>query len=211
MRSQEANQTSSFAPLNQDAAHTAAEKSHLTAIRPWFRKKRFVLPPALVLVLVIILAASGGLGGSDQAKSTARQVVSTATAAGVGSMLRDGRSEFVVTGVQRPGKILAGKAGEKLTAQGEFVIVRVNITNIGDQSRPPSYSCHFLFNNQGKKFQPSSAILSTKEALKFVQQVAPGDTVDGVLMLFDVPTGTILAHIELHDTAQSPGVTVTLS
>lgn len=199
-------------PSNGAMAHTAAERANLTAARPWFRKKRLVLPLALLLVLLIGLAASGGLGEtSDPAKSTAQPTFSGAVVAGIGTMLRDGTLEFVVTGVERPGKSLAGKAGKTLTAQGEFVIVRVNVTNVGTTTRPPNCSCQFLFNDQGQKFPTSSAILSTKEALKFVQRITPGDTVNGVLMLFDVPTGTTAVDIELHATPTSHGVKVKLA
>lgn len=211
MKAREVTPAPDFAPLEGTAAQAQGESAN-PAARGWFRKKRFVLPPALILVLIIIVAASGGFGGTpDTAKSPAQPTESRAVAAGIGTMLRDGRFEFVVTGVERPGKSLAGKYGETLTAQGEFVVVRVNVTNMGTDTRPPNCSCQLLFNDKGQKFKPSSAILSTKEALKFVQRITPGDTVVGVLMLFDVPPGTRVTMIELHDTPLSQGVNVKLS
>jgi len=212
MRTEEVTPRAELYPSNGATAHTAAGRANFKAVRPWFRKKRFVLPPALLLALLIVLAAGGGLGGtSETAKSTTRPTFSGSAAARIGTMLRDGRLEFVVTGVDRPGRTLAGKAGETLTAKGEFVIVRVNVTNTGNDTRPPNCSCQFVFNDQGHKFPTSPAILSTKETLKFVQRISPGDTVDGVLMLFDVPTGTKVVNIELHETPTSPGVKVRLS
>jgi len=128
-------------------------------------------------------------------------------------MVRDGKFEFVVTGVEHPGKTLAGKAGETLTAKGEFVVVRVNVTNIGDQTRTPNCTCQILFNDKGQKFEPSSAILSLKDSSKFFfkKHQPPANTVTGAPLLFDVAPGTKVASIELHDSILSDGVKVKLS
>ena len=63
----------------------------------------------------------------------------------------------------------------------------------------------------GQMFKPSSSILRTKEALKFVQLITPGNTVNGVLMLFDVAPGTNVVNIQLHDSPVSSGVNVKLA
>jgi hypothetical protein len=44
-------------------AEAAAEKARLKAMRPWYRKKRFIIP--LVLVAIILIAAVAGGGGGD--------------------------------------------------------------------------------------------------------------------------------------------------
>lgn len=41
-------------------AHAKAEKAHDKAMRPWFKKKRFIIPLGVVLLIVIIAATSGG-------------------------------------------------------------------------------------------------------------------------------------------------------
>lgn len=216
MKSEKVTSSPDLAPSKDATSQAAAQTARTKAVRPWFRKKRFVLPSALILVLVIGLAASGGFGRTPTPANTpvnngAPPTASSAVAAGIGTMLRDGSLEFVATGVERPGKTLAGKAHETLTAQGEFVIVRVNVTNIGTGTQPPNCSCQILTSDKGQKFTPSPAILSTKDALKFVQHIPPGDTVVGVLMLFDVPPGTKLASIELHGNPTSHGVKIDLS
>jgi Domain of unknown function (DUF4352) len=198
--------------LSKDArAQALAESAHRTAIRPWFKRKRLILPLGLIAVMVILQAANGGLDGPlNTARSDSPPAVARVVDPGMGTMVRDENFEFVVTSVEHPGKTMAGKAGETLTAQGEFAVVRVNMTNTGKETRTPDCSCQVLSNDQGQKFQPSSAILNTKEALKFVSLINPGDTVNGVLMLFDVPPGTKAANIELHYSRFSEGVTVTL-
>ena len=116
-----------------------------------------------------------------------------------------------MTGVERPGKSLVGKMDETLTAHGEFVIVRVNVTNVGNEAQSPDCSCQLLHNEDGREFEPSPAILSTTGALKFVRRIDPGETVKDFIVLFDVAPGTKAVNIELHDSPFSQGVQVKLS
>jgi len=176
------------------------------------------MPLSLILLIVFTAAVNlrGGVatfgsvtGGSQSKVESARQAETSA--AGIGTKVRDGRFEFVVTGVERPGKTLVGKMDETLTAHGEFVIVRVNVTNIDNEAQSPDCSCQLLHNEEGREFEPSPAILSTTGALKFVQRIDPGETVKDVLVLFDVAPGTKVVNIELHDSPFSQGVQVKLS
>jgi hypothetical protein len=195
-----------------------AVDAHRKANRPWSKKKRFTLLTLVIFLMLIIWGANdrGDIGTSRTVKSRS-QVTATsapqakAAAAGIGTKVRDGDYNFVVTGVEHPGKTLAGKVGETLTAQGEFVIVIVNVTNLGNKEQTPWCSCQILKNDKGQTFRPNFAILRTKEALKFVQFIKPGKTVNGFVMLFDVPPGTNVASIELHDSPETPGVNVKLS
>lgn len=194
-------------------------ESDRKATLPWFKNKLIIVPLAAVVLIVIILAATGRFdrGTSDTAKSGVQPTVTStpqalAATAGIGTKVRDGKFEFVVTGVEHLGKTFEGKVGKKLTAQGEFVMVRVNVTNIGSEAQAPlDCQCQVLFNDKGQKLETSPAILSTKEALKFVQIISPGDTVEGAPVLFDVPPGTKLDNIELHGFPTSQGVKVKLS
>jgi hypothetical protein len=191
----------------QPGAQATAEKARRKATRPWFKKKRFDLPLAVIAIISVILAVNtrsntGAVTSPPKAK---------AMAAEIGTTVRDGSFEFVVTGVERPGKSFDGKYGKTLMALGEFVIVRVNVTNVGDKDKRLGCSCQFLFNEKGQKLSPSPEILSTKDALKYVEWISPGDTVTGASVLFDVVPGTKALNIELHDSASSQGVKVDLS
>jgi hypothetical protein len=207
-----------LAAPNGATSQVDLEMAYDKATRPWFKKKRLVLPLSLMLLIVIIAAVNaGGERGSSSstAGSSQSEVEGTPQAdkvvAGIGTKVRDGKFEFVVTAVERPGKTLVGKLDELLTAHGEFVIVRVNVTNIGNQAQSPDCSCQLLFNDEGREFEPSPAILSTKGALKFVRQINPGETVKDILVLFDVAPGTNVVNIELHDSPFSTGAKVELS
>jgi hypothetical protein len=213
-------------PSSRDARAQASKKAQRKANRPWFKKMRFILPLAVIFLMVIIWGANrrSDFGTSRTAQSGSQVTVTKAASvkaatagivkaatAGIGTKVRDGEFEFVVTNVEHPGKTLAGKVGETLTARGEFVIVVVNVTNIGKEEQAPNCSCQILMNDKGQTFKPSSSILRTREALKFVELITPGETVNGVLMLFDVAPGTNVVNIQLHDSPASPGVNVKLS
>lgn len=131
--------------------------------------------------------------------------------AAVGTPVRDGKFEFTVTGVERVGTEI-GPQYLRETAQGEFVVVRVNVTNIGDEARMLDSQSQVLFDNQGRKHSPSSAIFVLEDFNKaFLENINPGNSVQGAPILFDVPPGTALDRIELHDSMFSGGVDVSLA
>jgi hypothetical protein len=198
----------------QPDAQATAEKAPHGATRPWFKKKILSVPLALLIVVILAVVAVVAVVAVN-ARSDPGTVTSPPKAAAVapdiGTKVRDGAFEFLVTGVEHPGTTFEGKVGKILSAQGEFVIVRVDVTNVGKSAQRLSCSCQFLFNDKGQEFAPSPAILSTKDALKYVRWINPGDTVKDASVLFDVARGTKVLKIELHDSPSSPGVTVKLS
>lgn len=203
-------------------AQAKAAKAYTKASRPWFKKKRFILLIAFVLILGISQATKGGADAetTGAAKDTAQSKVDSApqaapkveaVAAGIGTKVRDGKFEFVVTGVERVGKTITGEFSTK-TAQGEFVIVRLNATNVGEEAQTLESSAQVLLNSKNQEFKASDAIFELKDADKFfLQNINPGNSVKGAPLLFDVAPGTKIASIELHDSLFSDGVKVKLS
>jgi hypothetical protein len=186
--------------------------------RPWFKKKRFIL--LLVPIVSMGTIQADNYGGDDTGTLNTAESCTQRTATGapraeavaaIGTKVRDGKFEFVVAGVEHPGKTFPGKLHTLLTARGEFVIVRVDVTNIGDEAKPLDYKSQFLLSDKGQTLEPSSATLLTRDALEFVQQINPGNTLKGAPVLFDVAPGTKIVNIELHDTSCSQGVKVRLS
>ncbi len=59
---------------NQDSkvlkAEAAAEKARAKALRPWFKKKRFILPIAVVVIIGISTANNGGSNSKSDTSST---------------------------------------------------------------------------------------------------------------------------------------------
>jgi Domain of unknown function (DUF4352)/Protein of unknown function (DUF2510) len=210
--------TDSYAPA---AAVVIAPK------KPWFKKKRIMIP-LLGLVAIIAMASAGG-GGSTKtpvaqtdaaapaapvpaAKAAPAAPVPAAKAApGIGSKVLDGKFEFTVTKVEKVGPSFAGQFGTKEVAQGEFIIVRVNVKNVGNEAQMLDSSSQKLINSAGQKFDPSTAIMSIKGADKFfLTNINPGNSVMGAPVLFDVAAGTKIASIELHDSPFSDGVKVAI-
>jgi hypothetical protein len=93
-----------------------------------------------------------------------------------------------------------------------FVVIRLNVTNIGYDPRTLTTTDQFLISDKGQRFATSATISSLAGAETiFLKKVNPGHTVYEAPMLFDVPPGTIIASIELHDSVSSTGVKVKLS
>lgn len=217
------------AEVRDPKAQAKADKAYAKAMRPWYKKKRFILPLALLLIIIIVAVNGGGSGddtantaGSSQPAATeeapaqqeeeqpAAEEEAPPAEAGIGTPVRDGKFEFVVTGLERPGKTI-GPDFLQETAQGEFVIVRVDVSNIGNEAQTLDSSSQVLYDDQGREFSPSSAMFVLDDADKaFLEQINPGNKVTGVPILFDVPEGTNLTSIELHDSPFSGGVTVSL-
>lgn len=198
-------------------ARAKAGKAYAKATRPWFKKKRFIIPLLLVIVLVAFQLVNSG---NDTPSTSANRDAPAADApakpgagadAKIGTKVRDGKFEFVVTKTENVGKSIPTAFGQPEKAQGEFILVTVNATNIGDEAQTLDSTSQTLFNEKGQKFSPSSALLSLKDADKFfLTNINPGNTVTGAPLLFDVPLGTKVASIQLHDSMLSDGVKVVL-
>jgi len=67
------------------------------------------------------------------------------------------------------------------------------------------------YNGAGAKFDADSAasLSANENSQSFLQQINPGNQIT-VKVVSDVPKGTQLAKLELHDSAFSGGVDVTL-
>jgi hypothetical protein len=128
-------------------------------------------------------------------------------AAGVGQEVRDGNFSFVIAGVERVDAVADTEFPEiQKTAQGEFVIVKMTVTNVGPE--PQTFFSSFNILSDGKTtFQPDDeAWIYLGNTLA---DLNPGDSID-TAVVFDVPKGTDVESIELHDGPFSHGVTVGL-
>ena len=148
-------------------------------------------------------------GGSNTASSPSSAATSTPAGAGVEVAAEDGKFEFVVQdvggGVPSIGTDVIGTK-----AQGKFVLVTVKITNIGDQPQTFFGSNAKAFDNAGKQYAPdSTAAIYLPDSNSLLTPINPGNSVTGVVV-FDVPMGSTLTSIELHDSAFSGGVTIGL-
>lgn len=118
--------------------------------KSWPARHKFItaLMTVVAVIVIIVIAANAGGGGGTTNAPTANQP-STATnspsnqpsspsasqpsaVAGIGTPVRDGKFEFVVTRVTHA-KSVGGQFGQ--TAQGEYTILQVSVKNIGNESQ----------------------------------------------------------------------------
>ncbi|NEW29393.1 DUF4352 domain-containing protein [Nocardia cyriacigeorgica] len=125
-----------------------------------------------------------------------------------GASVRDGKFEFTVTAVDPPVSTVGDNPYMRKTAQGEYILVHVTVTNIGD--RPQTYfsSNQKLFDDQGRRYENDTmAEINVNDHLS--TPINPGNSVE-VTIVFDVPVGTVPASLELHDSMFSGGAKVAL-
>lgn len=177
-------------------------------------KKRRLWPWVLIGIVVLMFAGCVGLvstvaGNGNGGSSGPAAGGQKAQAAGIGTPVRDGKFEFIVTkvdpGVAKVGNELIGK-----TAQGQFILVHVTVKNIGDVAQHFDGSNQKLIDAQGRQFSADgAAAFYLDESDSFLNQVNPGNSVNGIVV-FDAPKDVQPTKIELHDSPFSGGVTVTL-
>jgi hypothetical protein len=176
-----------------------------------------------VVVLIIVISAIASSGGGSKpspvpnSASGSSPKASPATApqaAGVGTAVRDGKFQFTVTSVSQAKS--AGDTTDGLgdTAQGEYTILHVTVTNIGSEAQTLDDSSQYVYDATGRKYDASTEAdidLNSSNGTDsvFLNNINPGNSVKGELA-FDMPTGTKAVKAELHDSAFSGGVTVNL-
>jgi hypothetical protein len=181
--------------------------------RHWVRNSFLGLAGLIVLIVIISVAANGGSKGTPAASSGGAPA-NAAPAAKIGTPVRDGKFQFTITSVSHAKSVGDTANGLGETAQGEYTILHVTVTNIGSQAQTLDDSSQYVYDASGRKYDVStSADLDLNSAngsdSVFLNDINPGNTVSGELA-FDMPKGVKAVKAELHDSAFSGGVTVIL-
>lgn len=124
--------------------------------------------------------------------------------------MRDGQFEFTVTKVEQ-GSTEVGSGWSQKTAQGEFVIITVKVTNTGKAQRTFWNDEQVLIDDQDRRFTatPGAHRLFPNNGDSLGDDLNPGFAIERII-LFDVPAGTPSVTLELHDSPFSGGVKVAL-
>ncbi|MBF6148035.1 DUF4352 domain-containing protein [Nocardia nova] len=125
-----------------------------------------------------------------------------------GSEVRDGKFAFVVTAIDAPVSTLGENQFLRKTAQGEYIVVHVDVTNIG--TKPQSYfgSNQKLIDDQGRQYtNDTMAEIDINDRGVIGADINPGNKIS-VAIAFDVSPGTVPASIEFHDSMFSGGARV---
>jgi hypothetical protein len=116
-----------------------------------------------------------------------------------GSAVRDGQFEFEVTNVEQGAKHVGGPGIFGDTAEGEFVVVHVHVSNIGKKESTFDASDQTMVDDEGNEYKGQGEV--------FGHKLNPGFESDE-LVAFDVPPGTTPDKFEFHDSSLSGGVKV---
>ena len=184
----------------------------------WFKKHKILTVIGIIILIAIIGGAAGGgnksntsntddKGGSGVTKSEDKP----ATVAKLNEVARDGKFEFVVKGVEC-GKTTIG-TNQYLTknAQGQFCLMTVSVKNIGNEAQGFFGTNQKLLNAQNQQYaadDTAGAYLDQNYSTLF-SNINPGNSVEGVIV-FDIPKDQTPVNAELHDSALSSGVKVSL-
>lgn len=196
-------------------AQAKAEKAYRKASRPFYKKKRFII--LALIALIVIIAIASNTGGSDSSSSSTGGSSSggdsasgAAQAAGLNTPVRDGKFEFTVTGMDCSSNTI-GNSPVSTTANGVFCIASVNVTNVGKEAQTLDATSQYGYDAQGNKYSTDTEAefyLPDAGGALF-NQLNPGTSVSGQIV-YDVPAGTQLTKLELHDSMFSGGVEVNL-
>ncbi|WP_255495593.1 DUF4352 domain-containing protein [Nocardia sp. GTS18] len=174
------------------------------------KKKSKVWLWVLLGVLALVLVVCGGCFAllNNASDDTTNSSDRASSAAPVGSEVRDGKFAFVVTQVDPPVATVGDNEYTKQTAQGEYILVHVDVTNIGDEAQSYFGENQKLIDGAGKEYSnDTGAELAINPDL--TSEINPGNK-KSVIIAFDVPTGTDPAALVLHDSMFSNGARVAL-
>jgi len=143
-------------------------------------------------------------------KAAAAKAAAAAAAPQLGKTVRDGKFAFTVTAV-KCGIAQVGTSDFLIQkAQGQYCRVSLTVENIGNEAQTMFASNQYLFDTKGRKFSADdTASLYDDSAKLMFEQINPGNTAKGHIF-FDVPKGTTVSKLELHDSMFSGGVEVRL-
>jgi hypothetical protein len=187
-------------------------------MRPWFKKKRILIPGILVLIIAAMTVSNSGNSGNSGTSGTSdTSDTSGATDSGteapaytaIGTAVADGdKIRFTVNEVTC-GVTSIGDSSFGAEAQGEFCLVKVSAENI---SKEPQYlsTDQTAYDASGSEFDSdTSAMIWVEGNDNFIlgEKLNPGNSIEGVFV-FDIPAGGSLEYFEFKADPFSTGVKI---
>ncbi|MBF6171802.1 DUF4352 domain-containing protein [Nocardia blacklockiae] len=159
-----------------------------------------------LVALVVLMFGGCAVLFTSATHEVAEQGAARTSVRPAGSEVRDGKFGFAVTRVDPPVTTVGDNEYLRRNAQGEYVLVHVDVTNIGDKPQTYFGENQKLVDNQGNLYtNDTMAEMNVNKDL--VTEINPGNKIS-VVLAFDVPVGTAPAAVEFHDSAWSGGVRV---
>ena len=182
------------APRNPKAEAKAA-KAYAKAMRPWYKKKRVIIPAGLVALVVV--ASAGSSGGTEKRQRERRQRDSAASDSGtdgasatVGQAVTNAGTTYKVTSVKTT-KTIGDPDFLGARADGVFVIVSLQLTNNKDETKTFMDANAKLKTSDGNDYETSSdAVLAFGDESLMLKDIQPDLTTRGK-MAFEIPPSKV--------------------
>ncbi len=131
---------------------------------------------------------------------------------GIGDPARDGKFEFVVSNVEC-GVDQVGEEFLNEEAQGQFCLVTMSVTNIGDEAQLFDASSQKGLTNTGATVDAdsSASLYANEGGESFLEDINPGNTISDVIVVYDIAPDQTLEAVELHDSFLSDGVIISVA
>jgi hypothetical protein len=167
-------------------------------------------------VLIVIGEAGSHSNNGSSTSTTTSAIAAAPTAtntapppmAGIGQEVRDGNLAFVATSVDQ--SKTAGEPSnrvETVIAQGEFVNVHLNVSNVGDQAES-FFASHQKLQIGDKQFSANDTAAMWIGSMTV--KIKPGNSIQAVVS-FDVAPGTSNdGLLTVHDSIFSGGAKISL-
>jgi len=184
----------------------------------WFSRHKVLTVIGIIILLIIIGSASGGNKKTSQSNSSQpststgkSQTKAKPAAIKIGETANDGKFAFVVNSIQCGQASVGSSQYLTKNAQGQFCSLNITVKNIGNEAQTLDASNQNLFNAANQKYSADSEASydANPSGSTFLQQINPGNSVTGVVV-FDIPKDQTPVSAELHDSAFSGGVKVSL-
>lgn len=178
-------------------------------MKNWFARHKVL---TVIGALILIAAIGAGMNGArnddgngaqpaangEQAAAQSGEKPAEKTMPGIGEAATAGDFEFTVTevetGVESVGSEYLGK-----NAQGQFVLVHIDVKNVGNDTSTLSSSLQKLVDNQGREHEAdASAAIYVEDSNTLYERVNPGNAVSGVLV-FDIPADAMPVSVKLQE------------
>ncbi|WP_460525889.1 DUF4352 domain-containing protein [Flindersiella endophytica] len=130
-------------------------------------------------------------------------------APGLNQAVRDGDFTFTVTKVEYSTEPI-GSEYLNTKPQGQFVLVHMTVANHGKEAGTFFGDNQYALDAGGRQFSADGeAAIYLEDSESLLEQINPGNKLSGIVV-FDVPKGTKIQKLELHDSAFSDGAIVTV-
>jgi hypothetical protein len=184
------------------------------------KKRRWPWIVAGVLVLgvlgcvglfTLVLGGTAAVVGEAVTEADDNQKGKNAATGVLGKPATDGKFEFTVTGM-KCGATSVGGEFTKTRAQGQFCQVTVTVKNVGTSAEIFDSGSQKAYAADATEFSVDTAaeLAVNEDNQTWLENINPGNQVKGTLV-FDVPKGTKLTSIVVHESMFTPGIRVPLA